>query len=103
VNYPLFVASGALMAFTILFTHTFAFGLLARLDVTGRAVAGTPAMLMVGAAIAPFLGGTLVKFIGFGAIGYAAIVLVAIELVLFNLTRRAVQGQSSPEQAPAAI
>jgi predicted MFS family arabinose efflux permease len=101
LSYPLFVASGALMAFTILFTHTYAFGLLARLDPTGRAVAGTPAMLMVGAAIAPFLGGTLVKFIGFGAIGYAAIVLVAIELLLFNLTRRAVRGESLTEQAPA--
>jgi predicted MFS family arabinose efflux permease len=102
-SYALFAASGALMAFTILFTHTYAFGLLARLDTTGRAVAATPAMLMVGAAIAPFLGGTLVKFIGFGAIGYAAIVLVAIELMLFNLTRRAVQGASSVEQAPAVI
>lgn len=103
VSYPLFAASGALMAFTILFTHTYAFGLLARLDVTGRAVAGTPAMLMVGAAIAPFLGGTLVKFIGFSAIGYAAIVLVAIELLLFNLTRCAVRGESLVEQAPAVI
>lgn len=102
-TYPLFVASGALMAFTILFTHTYAFGLLARLDSTGRAVAGTPAMLMVGAAIGPFLGGTLVKFIGFGAIGYAAIVLVAIELVLFNLTRRAVQGKPLVESTPVVI
>ncbi|SAL59330.1 major facilitator transporter [Caballeronia arvi] len=102
-TYSLFAASGALMAFTILFTHTYAFGLLARLDTTGRAVAATPAMLMVGAAIAPFFSGTLVKFIGFGAIGYAAIVLVALELLLFNLTRRAVQDESSVEQAPAVI
>jgi predicted MFS family arabinose efflux permease len=102
-TYWLFAASGALMAFTILFTHTYAFGLLARLDATGRAVAATPAMLMAGAAIAPFLGGTLVKFIGFGAIGYAAIVLVAMELLLFNLTRRAVRGESLLERAPAAI
>jgi len=102
-SYPLFVASGALMAFTILFTHTFAFGLLARMDITGRAVAGTPAMLMMGAAIAPFIGGTLVKFIGFSAIGYAAVVLVALELLLFNLTRRAVRGKSSAEQTPAVI
>jgi predicted MFS family arabinose efflux permease len=56
----LYAAAGALMAFTIIFTHTFAFGLLAKLDPTGRAVAGTPAMLMVGAAFAPFVGGTLV-------------------------------------------
>ncbi|WP_175585698.1 hypothetical protein [Caballeronia cordobensis] len=47
-------------------------------------------MLMVGAAIAPFLGGTLVKFIGFNAIGYAAIALVAAQLLFFNLTRRTV-------------
>lgn len=100
-SYLLFAASGALMAFTILFTHTFAFGLLARLDPTGRAVAATPAMLMVGAAIAPFLGGTLVKFIGFGAIGYAAIALVAIELLLFNLTRLAARDESPLEQVPA--
>nr|WP_315591920.1 MFS transporter [uncultured Cupriavidus sp.] len=101
--YPLFAASGALMAFTILFTHTYAFGLLARLDSTGRAVAATPAMLMAGAAIAPFLGGTLVKFVGFSAIGYAAVVLVAVQLLLFNLTRRAVRCESSTEQVPAVI
>jgi predicted MFS family arabinose efflux permease len=89
-TYALYAASGAMMAFTIIFTHTFAFGLLARLDPSGRATAGTPAMLMVGSALSPFIGGTLVKFIGFEAIGYAAIVLVALELVLFNTTRRIV-------------
>jgi predicted MFS family arabinose efflux permease len=89
-SFPLFAASGALMAFTILFVHTYAFGLLARLDSTGRAVAATPAMLMVGAAIAPFLGGTLVEFIGFHAIGYAAIALVVAQLLFFNLARRTV-------------
>lgn len=89
-NYILYTISGAMMAFTIIFVHTFAFGLLARLDKTGRAVAGTPAMLMVGSAIAPFLGGTLVQLIGFEAIGYAAIVFVVIELWCFNQTRRLV-------------
>lgn len=88
LDYAVYAASGAMMAFTIIFTHTFAFGLLARMDPTGRAVAATPAMLMVGAAIAPFLGGTLVKFVGFEAIGYAAVLLVAVELLLFNLARR---------------
>jgi predicted MFS family arabinose efflux permease len=100
-SYALFAASGALMAFTIIFTHTYAFGLLARLDASGRAVAATPAMLMVGAAIAPFLGGTLVKFIGFNAIGYAAIGLVALELVLFNATRRVVRDESTEQTALA--
>lgn len=89
-SHVLYTISGAMMAFTIIFVHTFAFGLLARLDPTGRAVAGTPAMLMVGSAVAPFVGGTLLQFIGFGAIGYAAIVVVAIELFCFNQTRRIV-------------
>jgi predicted MFS family arabinose efflux permease len=102
LDYTLYVASGALMAFAILFTHTYAFGLLARLDPSGRAVAGTPAMLMVGAAIAPFLGGTLVRFIGFEAIGYAAVALVAIELSLFNRVRRSVQRQRSDVEARVA-
>jgi predicted MFS family arabinose efflux permease len=93
-SFVLFTAGGALMVFTIIFTHTFAFGLLARLDPTGRAVAGTPAMLMVGAATAPFLGGTLVKFFGFEAIGYAAVVLVAIELLLFNAGRQIIAADS---------
>lgn len=94
-NYLLYTLSGALMAFTIIFVHTFAFGLLAKLDPSGRAVAGTPAMIMVGSAIAPFLGGTLVQFIGFEAIGYAAIVFVIIQLVCFNQTRRRVATRPS--------
>ncbi len=89
-NYMIFALAGPFMAFTILFVHTFAFGLLARLDPTGRAVAGTPAMLMVGAAIAPFISGTLVKFISFEAIGYACCVAVAAQVYLFSQTRKAV-------------
>lgn len=100
-NYWIYAGAGAMMAFTILFTHTFAFGLLARLDPTGRAVAGTPAMLMVGAAIGPFLGGTLVKFLGFQAIGLAACVLVALQVLLFNAIRVGVRRQQVPEAAPA--
>lgn len=89
-HYSVFAFAGPMMAFTILFVHTFAFGLLARLDPTGRAVAGTPAMLMVGAAVAPFISGTLVKFIGFEAIGYACCVIVAVQVYLFSQTRKAV-------------
>ncbi|TCB82360.1 MFS transporter [Acinetobacter sp. ANC 4173] len=89
-EYAVFALTGPMMAFTILFVHTFAFGLLARLDPTGRAVAGTPAMLMVGAAVAPFISGTIVKFISFEAIGYACCVVVAVQVLLFSQTRKAV-------------
>jgi hypothetical protein len=40
-------------------------------------------------------GGTLVKFIGFEAIGYAATVLVALELLLFNMTRMLIARRAS--------
>lgn len=99
-GFAVFALAGSMMAFTILFTHTYAFGLLARIDPSGRAVAGTPAMLMVGAAVAPFISGTLVKFIGFEAIGYAAVGLVAAELLLFNLVRRTVQRRPQLLHAP---
>jgi predicted MFS family arabinose efflux permease len=86
-NYLVYTSAGGLMVFTILFTHTFAFGFLARIDPTSRAVAGTPAMLMFGAAIGPILGGTLVKFFDFGAIGVMACILVVGQLIVFNLVR----------------
>jgi hypothetical protein len=89
-NYVAYAISGGLMAFTIIFVHTYAFGLVARLDPTGCAVAGTPAMLMIGSAIAPFIGGTLVKFSGFTAIGIAVTVLVIIQLLLYNSARKIV-------------
>jgi predicted MFS family arabinose efflux permease len=67
----------------MIFTHTFAFGLLARLDVTGRATAATPAMIMVGAALGPVLGGTLVKAVGYGGLGLAALLVDALAVWLF--------------------
>lgn len=100
-QYSVFAFAGPMMAFTILFVHTFAFGLLARLDPTGRAVAGTPAMLMVGAAVAPFISGTIVKFISFEAIGYACCIVVVVQVYLFSQTRKAVlAGQTNIPVTP---
>ncbi|MGF6961056.1 hypothetical protein QFZ97_007012 [Paraburkholderia youngii] len=48
VDFSVYSASGALLGFTILFAHTYASGLRAHLDPSGRAVGGTAAMLMVG-------------------------------------------------------
>ena len=53
----------------MIFTHTFAFGVLSKLDPTARALAGTPAMLMTGAAVGPILGGLLVQGFGYGSLG----------------------------------
>jgi len=67
--------AASLLAAVLIFTHTFAFGLLAQLDTSGRTLTGTPAMLMVGSAIGPFLGGTLVNAFGYESLAAAAVVL----------------------------
>ena len=67
-----------------IFTHTFAFGLLARLDPSGRAVAATPAMLMIGAALGPLIGGLLGEHFGFGALGLAAVLVAFVSITFFT-------------------
>ena len=68
----------------MIFTHTFAFGLLSKLDPTTRALAGTPAMLMIGAAVGPILGGLLAQNFGYSSLGVAAVVIAAIAVFLFS-------------------
>lgn len=79
-----YAAAASVFAAVMIFTHTFAFGLLARLDSSGRAMAATPAMLMVGAAIGPILGGTLVKAFGYGSLGLAALAIGAVAVFSFS-------------------
>ncbi|CCE10719.1 putative permease (MFS superfamily) [Bradyrhizobium sp. STM 3843] len=74
----------AIFAAVMIFTHTFAFGLLSRLDPTARALAGTPAMLMIGAAIGPILGGTLVQLFGYPALGLGAVLISSVAVVTFS-------------------
>ncbi|AOJ96516.1 MFS transporter [Burkholderia multivorans] len=84
-----YAAASAAFAAVMIFTHTFAFGVLARIDATGRAVAATPAMLMTGAAVGPIVGGTLVKFSGYGSLGLAAVLMAAAAIGCFSrLARR---------------
>jgi predicted MFS family arabinose efflux permease len=88
-----YAIGAAFLAAVLIFTHTFAFGLLARLDQSGRALSGTPAMLMVGSAIGPFLGGTLVKHFGYGAIALAAALLAAAAVMCFTRLPRLVSSR----------
>ena len=73
-----YAVAAALFPSVMVFTHTFAFGLLAALDPSGRSLAATPAMLMAGAAIGALLGGTLVKLFG-----YSSIVAIAAFFAVF--------------------
>ncbi|CAN7756808.1 MFS transporter [Variovorax sp. LjRoot130] len=81
--FPVYAAAGAFFVSTVIFTHIFTFGVLAKLDPSGRAVSATPAMLMMGSATGPILGGTLVKFYGYGAIGWAAVAIGAVAFCFF--------------------
>ena len=82
-SFPVYAALVATLIALTVFTHTFLFGLLARLDPTGRAVAATPAMLMIGAAIGPVLGGTVVKLAGYPELGAAVACIGVLSALLF--------------------
>ncbi|QUX95005.1 MFS transporter [Marinomonas sp. CT5] len=82
-GFVFYAASSVCFVPLMIFTHTFVFGLLSRLDLSGRAMAATPAMLMIGAAIGPILGGTIIKFLGYPGIGIAALVFGTVSLGCF--------------------
>ncbi|AVR87121.1 MFS transporter [Thauera aromatica] len=79
-----YAIAASIFAAVIIFTHTYAFGLLSRLDSSGRAAAATPAMMMMGAAIGPVLGGALVKAFGYSSLGYAAVVIAVLSFFCFS-------------------
>lgn len=83
-SYYAYAGAASVFAAVMIFTHTFAFGLMARLEPSGRALAATPAMLMVGAAIGPVLGGTLVKTAGYGSLGLAAVLIGTVAVVCMS-------------------
>ena len=102
MNSPVFepyAAAAAVFAAVMIFTHTFAFGVLAQLDPSGRALAATPAMLMFGAAIGPILGGTLVKAFGYGSVGGAAVVIDGLAIYAFARINRTAR----PEKPAVAV
>lgn len=92
-----YAIAASVFAAVMIFTHTFAFGLMARLDRSGRAMAATPAMLMTGAAIGPILGGTLVKGGGYASLVPVALVIAVIAVLCFSRLPRSVASQ--PQEA----
>lgn len=83
-----YAAAAVFFAAVMIFTHTFAFGLLASLEPSGRVLAATPAMLMTGSAIGPLLGGTVVKLVGYQGLGLAAAIVAAAAVLFFARARR---------------
>lgn len=77
----------AILSAPLLFMHAFLFGLMARLDPSGRAVAATPAMLMIGSAIGPALGGTLLVASGYEGLGLGVAGFGVVAAVIFAQIR----------------
>ncbi len=92
-----YALAAAFYVFMVIFTHTFLFGLLSRLDSSGRAAAATPAMMMLGSCIGPALGGAIVQGLGYPGLGYAACAVAALAVVAMLQVRRHL-----PAAAPAA-
>jgi predicted MFS family arabinose efflux permease len=84
MSFNTYAAAALFLPAVMLFTHNFAFGLLARIEPSGRALAATPAMLMTGGAIGPVLGGTLVKTFGYGSLAVAAAIIAAVAIICFT-------------------
>lgn len=82
-SFASYAGAASVFAAVMIFTHTFAFGLVAQLDPGGRALSATPAMLMVGAAIGPVLGGTLVQHAGYAMLGTTALMIATIAVLCF--------------------
>lgn len=82
-----YAISAAVCVFPVLFTHTFAFGMLARLDPSGRTTAATAAMVMIGAACGPVIAGTLVQGFGYASLGVSAAVLATLAVLCFSRVR----------------
>ena len=98
-----YAIAGALATSVQIFMHTFAFGFIARADASGRAAAATPAMLMTGSAVGPFLAGTLVASHGYESLGYAVAVIGVLAAACYAVaTAGARKGLRSPVRpAPA--
>ncbi|MBP6900145.1 MAG: MFS transporter [Burkholderiaceae bacterium] len=99
-SFAAYAAAASVFAAVMIFTHTFAFGLLAGLDRSGRAMAATPAMLMVGAAIGPILGGSLVKGLGYASLGWAAVAIAVLAVACFSRLPSQ-PGATAPQEALA--
>ena len=98
--FGVYTAAFMLMIFVTIFGHTFVFGLFARLDPSGRMNASTPSMLMLGTAIGPFLGGTVVQAAGYPALGLTSASIAFAGAVCFlTIGRRAGRAGGPVRQA----
>ncbi|WP_229452181.1 hypothetical protein [Massilia niastensis] len=87
-SYIGYALAASVYATVLIFMHTFLFGLIARLDPSGRSLASTPAMMMTGSAIGPALAGAVAMRAGFGGLTMLAAVVGIAATLFFSLVAR---------------
>ncbi|CAN7330339.1 MFS transporter [Massilia sp. LjRoot122] len=87
-GYTGYALAASVYAAVLIFMHTFLFGLIARLDPSGRALASTPAMMMTGSAIGPALAGAVAMRAGFDGLAMLAVGVGAAATLFFSLVAR---------------
>lgn len=86
--FGVYIVATSILIAVVTFTHVFAFGLLARMDPSGRVVAATPVMVMTGSSIGPLIGGVLAQHIGYASLGWAALALGLMSATSFWIATR---------------
>lgn len=90
-----YALAGVLYVSVVIFTHTFMFGFLSRLDPSGRATSATPAMTMTGSCLGPAVGGFVVSGFGYQGLGWTAGVVALVAVLLMMHLRARMNGQPS--------
>jgi predicted MFS family arabinose efflux permease len=99
-NFPVYLASMALLPGIMIFVHAFSFGAVAKLDRSGRSLAAFPASLMIGTALGPIIGGTLLKSSGYAALGVGILVCgLVVVLCFLGLTAKRKTGATAVASA----
>jgi len=86
--FPAYLVGTSVFISILTFTHVFAFGLIARMEPTGRVLAATPVMIMAGSAIGPLLGGVLAQHVNYASLGWAAVAAGVLAATSFRLATR---------------
>ena len=102
-SFPAYVIAMISLPGLMIFMHTFVFGAIANLDRSGRALAAFPASIMVGTAAGPVVGGTLVKSLGYPAVGVGALcICVFVVMCFMRLTKHSKSVASVNESLQAS-
>jgi MFS family permease len=87
-DYAHYALAASVYPAVLIFMHTFLFGLIARLDPSGRALASTPAMMMTGSAVGPALAGAVAMRFGSNGQAVLALAVGACATLCFALVAR---------------